>query len=146
MIRFFPIGKLSKGYELGLLESAATRAHGLAGVSADGAGVGLGALILYGQVAGMARSSLRANVLKTLYVLRDFAAQLAFNEVLLGKRTDGLLLIRGEIGTLLSERNFCLLEDVLGTGRADAIDLRQRVNELLVVGNGDAGDTHGVRK
>lgn len=133
---------------LGLLKRAASATHRLAGVAADRTGIGLRALVLNRKAAFMADATCRTNVLQALYVLAHLAAKLAFDSECFCKRTDLLLLVRREILALAVLRDTGLLEDISSTGWADAKDKWQRVEELLVIRKGNAGDTHrnGLQK
>ena len=79
--------------------------HRLAGVAADGAGVGLRALRAYRKAALVARAATRADVLQALDILRHFAAKLSLDGEALGERADCLLLVGSQSLPFLVGRN-----------------------------------------
>lgn len=127
---------------LGFLKSAATRTHSLARIAADRAGVGLGALVANRKASLMPRAAHGTDVLKALDVLANFAAQLTFDGEALCKGAYCLLLVRRKLAPLPGRIDFRLRKDFPGTRWADAVNERQRIGELFVVGKRDAGYTH----
>lgn len=132
--------------KLCLLERTATATHRLTSVTTDGTGVGLGALCANRKAALMTDTACRTDILEALYVLADLATELTLDGVALSKRTDLLLFVCREIGSLTGRLNASLLEDVEGTGWTNAKDKRQRIRELLVVRERYTGDTHGIEE
>ena len=92
----------------------------------------------------MTLAASRADILKPLNVLSDLTTQFALDYILLGERTDLLLLLAREFASFLKSADAGGFQDCAGARFTDAEDERQRIRELLIIGNGNAGDTHSI--
>ena len=90
----------------------------------------------------MAFAAKRANILQALDVLPDLATQFALDYILLGERTDLLLLLAREFASFLKSADAGGFQDCAGARFTDAEDKRQCICELLIIWDSDTSDTH----
>src|ERR1019366_3633332 len=107
-----------------------------------GSRVRVGALSIDGQPAAVPEASVAAEVHEPLDVHLDLAPEIALDlEVGVEHVADLLDLALGELFGLLGRCDAGLRADPSGRGRADAEEVRQRANDVLVAGEVDACDT-----
>src|SRR5690242_3005145 len=111
-----------------------------------GARIGMRALTADRQRAAMAQAAIGAKVHQPLDVHRHLAAEIAFDLVVAVDRlTDRQHLGVRQLVDATLHRNADLLHDLLGEGRADAMDVLQRDHDALVGWDVDASNTgHAV--
>ena len=121
---------------------AADHADGLARALA-GAGVGLGSLTADGQSTKVADAAIALDALEPFEIHADFAAQIAFDDILavLDRVNDlGELRLSQVLGANAGI-NFRFGEDFDGVCRANAVDVTQRNVDALIGRNFNADDT-----
>ena len=128
--------------DAGLGARVADDADGLARTFA-GTGVGLGALAAHGQTAQMANSPITFDALQALEVHADFAAEIAFDDVLaiLNGMNDLGELRFGQILGADARVDLGAGEDVYGVARANAVNVTQGDVDAFVRGNFYSDDT-----
>src|ERR1700722_4467788 len=101
-----------------------------------GAGVGVGALATHRQLLAMAQAAIGAQIHQPLDVDRDFAAQVAFDDVVAVDRLADLQNFRiGQLGDTPLRWDMHLLDNLFGLLAADAVDVLERDDHALVGGN-----------
>src|SRR5207249_4007003 len=115
--------------------------------TAPAAGVGTGALAAHGQAAAVTLAAVGADFGEALDVGRHLAAEIAFDDDLLAcrKAVDDLAkppdLLLGEVLGPFVRVDVGHLQDLLGGGVADPVDVRQGDCHALLRGYVDAGDS-----
>src|SRR5437879_8611390 len=115
--------------------------------TAPAAGVGTGALAAHGQAAAVTLAAVGPDLGQPLDVGRDLAAEVAFDHDFLagGEAVDHLAkpadLLLGEVLGPLVRVDVGHLQDLLGGGVADPVDVRQGDGHTLLRGYVDAGDS-----
>jgi hypothetical protein len=107
-----------------------------------GARIGVGALAAYRQTAAMAQTAVAPKIHQPLDIHRNFAPEIALDYVVaVDDLTELKHFLVGELRnpTRLGHRN--LLQDFLGFGVADAMDVLKRDHDALVGWYVDTGDT-----
>jgi hypothetical protein len=106
---------------------------------------GPGPLAADGETSAMTLAAVGADVPQTLHVLLDLATQGAFDhETTVDDGADRTQLLVVELARKGVRFDPGLLQDVGGELRADAVDVLQGVQDLLLFGDVDAGDAgHG---
>ena len=122
--------------DAGLGVGVALHADGLAGTFA-GAGVGLGALAADREAAQMADATVALDALEALQVHTDFAAEIAFDDVL--AILDGVHDLR-ELSFAQVFRAHCAIDarafqNLFRIHRADSVDITKRDIDALLRGN-----------
>src|SRR3989344_6036589 len=84
----------------------------------------------------------RLNILQSLYILADLAAQFSLDGIGFSESAHLLFFCRRKFRALLIERHACILEDLARARRAYTVNQRQGIGELFVIRNGDAGYSH----
>src|SRR6266496_479090 len=107
-----------------------------------GAGVGVRALAADGQALAVPQAPVAGEVHQPLDVHRGFAAQIAFDLVVLVDRlADVEDLLVGQVLDALVGRDAQLGDDLAGRGAVDSVDVGERHFDALVGGDVDPGNT-----
>ena len=134
------------GLFTGLRVFVTLHADGLARALA-GTGVGAGALTADRETATMADATVAIDGLEALEILLKFATQITFDDVLvfLNDLDDAVQLLIGQRFGANIGADFSLLEDQLGPGRSNAVNVRQGGFNPLVTRNIDTEKTRHTR-
>lgn len=90
----------------------------------------------------MADTAVCFDVFEALDVAGDFTLEVAFDGALFDSLGDRLFLINRDLGGLRRRTYSCILENLVGSSRADTIEGGETDVETLVVGDVDTEDTH----
>jgi len=125
---------------------AALDADGLAR-SLAGTGIRASALTADREAATMADATVAVDRLKALQILLEFAAKIAFDDklVFLDNLNDAVQLLIGQLFSANVGVDFGLLENELGAGRSDAINIRQGGFDPFVTGDINTEKTWHMR-